>query len=1160
MWSLLKQTMQPEVKTCVSTADRRPGILAGATAEADRTSPSRFPSEGESSGPREAAEALAAFDEAGVHYLVLRDFVGLVEGRNDVAKGSTAAVAVRNGKPDTDETKPDTDQVERNQRVLEIDLLVERRDWKRFRQTACSLGFRVQRPRVVRPLKRMLVRYADGRLVKLDVHLALVNRGLVTMDSKWALARRERRGGLWRLAPEDEAAHLVCHAILDSGRVAPKYAERLERLIDAHGDDKRIAAGLRSFGADRLWFEVVSDFERYRDDAAACESLRQRSIRRIAWRRPGNLWRRLRREVDRRLARLRGRRGVVVAVLGPDGVGKSTLLRSLSGRLTEMRYMTDVVYMGPWGQSILPVSAARRVIGRPGEPSRKLGWFPAASLRWVAYLAVLAAEFAARWLFRARPARRRADIVLCDRYLYDVLVGYKNRVSPRGEWMRTVLCRVYPRPHATVLLCAPAEAVAERKDQLSTAAAGEVAAAYERAAKRVNMIKIDASQSSQAVEEAVLEALWPVLFCGGLSAKGEAKAFSSRAEDPRIARLVAACPDGEDVRRAVQRHASTLSGKESRWVCEELLDPSRSIGALLLSLPAGAEALVVGDSLGAMSRGVSAWGPRVVHLTIGSRANGDVGLRFRRRLSDCVSTAEPSESGANVAIEYVQAEDGARLPFDDGRFDAVIVDSLPQETDGAVKWTSREFLKELRRVVSVEGQLLMSVRNRRDYRRWLGKRDADEDGAANQISLDREEFVRRLREAGWKTQELFAPLPSPRRISQLALLDRQTPVRPPRRRRSRVKSWLHKVAFRPSVFQNVAPYFMALAGSIDDRPAARQKTGLMDQLWDRLELVGDWRARPLHVSRMGVAVARGEHHDGHEVVVRIPMSAAGQARVERNWSALRQLSEARAVDGGLQACTPRPVNSILFRGRQVTVETFLSGQSLARGESRSAARAWRDVLEMSGLLSRVGGEYPLFDDVEIELSGMASADSARKCQEPLERVLAPLRKWFAENAEWEPLVHHLEATSDWLGDRLTIWTPAHGDCHPGNVLVDRAGRVTGVVDWDRGLACEPFGLDPLKFAIRTSGDGGRDPAEAPWPLRPLYQRDLMRLFASRELPTDYLEALRVYYALRLAAEQVWRPIVSRRQSHWAETLVERAAALVATGRPCRAALNGLSIS
>lgn len=172
-----------------------------------------------------------------------------------------------------------------------------------------------------------------------------------------------------------------------------------------------------------------------------------------------------------------------VALIGPDGAGKSTIAREVVGALpVPARYL----YMGVNVDSstrLLPTTrlafALKRGRGRrhmtPGEPSevkRRGG----AGVLSEAYASVrLLAWLAEEW-YRATLAFvyvRRGYLVVFDRhFVYDYYATHIVRRPGRSITTRLhgeLLRRVYPRPDLVVCLDAPAELLHARKREQSVA-------------------------------------------------------------------------------------------------------------------------------------------------------------------------------------------------------------------------------------------------------------------------------------------------------------------------------------------------------------------------------------------------------------------------------------------------------------------------------------------------------------------------------------------------------------------------------------------------------------------------------------------------------------------------------------------------------------------
>jgi thymidylate kinase len=154
----------------------------------------------------------------------------------------------------------------------------------------------------------------------------------------------------------------------------------------------------------------------------------------------------------RRLAGIR-RRGPVVAVLGPDGAGKGSVVASLQRSIP---VAVTAVYLG-FGRSRSPEP---REPSTPGEvtPSR-----PGAILE-TAFILRKAIRCWKR-LLPAYLAAWRGHIVLCDRHPIEVLAVRPDRTKPARAIERFIASRLVPRPDATILLDAPGEILFRRKGE-----------------------------------------------------------------------------------------------------------------------------------------------------------------------------------------------------------------------------------------------------------------------------------------------------------------------------------------------------------------------------------------------------------------------------------------------------------------------------------------------------------------------------------------------------------------------------------------------------------------------------------------------------------------------------------------------------------------------
>jgi glycosyltransferase involved in cell wall biosynthesis/thymidylate kinase len=216
-------------------------------------------------------------------------------------------------------------------------------------------------------------------------------------------------------------------------------------------------------------------------------------------------------------AERRGARGVTVAIVGPDGAGKSSLVAALD---SNPDLPTLAIYMGVdrlKATHALPTTrwmvarrerASRRggIPPSPRAPSslraghrRRGGAFITAVRRVARNLLSLPhelAEFGYRYLVGLN-ARSSGRVVLFDRYIYDALVDV--RVDNRSGWeafRARVLARLIPPPDLMIVLTAPGEVLFARKPEHAPDRLSAVGREHLRVARRAHHVaELDATRS-----------------------------------------------------------------------------------------------------------------------------------------------------------------------------------------------------------------------------------------------------------------------------------------------------------------------------------------------------------------------------------------------------------------------------------------------------------------------------------------------------------------------------------------------------------------------------------------------------------------------------------------------------------------------------------------
>src|SRR5919204_1372277 len=372
----------------------------------------------------------------------------------------------------------------------DVDLLVARADLARFGRVAAELGFARVPAWGYGPHAFFVAYDAPGDAwLKLDVVTELAygpNHSLASGAEAECLARCRRVAGISLLAPDDAFWTLLLHRLLDKGAVGARDAAALQALAGSARTDStlaRLAGSLCPSGwsADRLVAAAAQG------EWPALGSLGPPMA--AAWRarRPGDARRRAAANAGRRwagkVARHTKRCGVRVAVLAPDGAGKSTVV----GAVAESFY--------------LPARSVRMGLYRTSRPGRRRG------LRGVG----LARQLSAQWNGWLRGAyhRRRGRLVLFDRYAYDALMPTRFRYGRLGRIRRRLLAGAIRPPELVLFLDAPGEVLHARKGEKTVEMLERQRQAYRELLRRLpRAVVVDASREPDEVRRAATAAIW----------------------------------------------------------------------------------------------------------------------------------------------------------------------------------------------------------------------------------------------------------------------------------------------------------------------------------------------------------------------------------------------------------------------------------------------------------------------------------------------------------------------------------------------------------------------------------------------------------------------------------------------------------------------------
>ena len=196
----------------------------------------------------------------------------------------------------------------------------------------------------------------------------------------------------------------------------------------------------------------------------------------------------------------------IVAVVGPDGVGKTTLLQSMEAG--DPSVFTSVVTRH-WRPGLLPdlkdlvrLRFKTAPSDVPVPPRRSAG--RGSLIRLIYYLL----DFLLGWLLRDRPASARQQLVLYDRHLLDMWADparYGMRLSERSMWLR----RLVPAPDLVVALTLDPQTTYLRKPELTI---DEIEAQFAYWRRMRDLGEVDVSLSAEEPPDELKEKLEAIIM------------------------------------------------------------------------------------------------------------------------------------------------------------------------------------------------------------------------------------------------------------------------------------------------------------------------------------------------------------------------------------------------------------------------------------------------------------------------------------------------------------------------------------------------------------------------------------------------------------------------------------------------------------------------
>jgi len=316
-------------------------------------------------------------------------------------------------------------------------------------------------------------------------HLAQSDIWVTAPDIEFVIYLAKRIAKSMALVSEEALGPAQTDVLTSLFREAP-YACR-ERLTELFPEPH---VELISHAAERGdWSEVTQQIG----------DVRRMMKRRIGLRGPFNIFMRKIQNMLRLIGRVHRPNGLMIAILGPDGAGKTLLQRNLLVRIGPLFDLHFFHHLRPnfvRYDDTLPKVTVTDPHGRPVRGT-------VLSLAQLAYWVLI---YTFGYWFRLYPMLVRQSLLVFDRYHIDLVCDPKRYRYGGPGWVARLVIAILPGPDIYLVLDAPVEILQARKAEVPLKESDEQRRRYRQlVATRKNCLLIDASRPADDVADLATE-------------------------------------------------------------------------------------------------------------------------------------------------------------------------------------------------------------------------------------------------------------------------------------------------------------------------------------------------------------------------------------------------------------------------------------------------------------------------------------------------------------------------------------------------------------------------------------------------------------------------------------------------------------------------------
>lgn len=343
-----------------------------------------------------------------------------------------------------------------------------------------------------------------------DVYSGLLFKGLPLLDDRAWAQFIGKHHGVSALSAGFAGVLGVLKELLNNNHLPPRYLASARTA--AFQEWPVLAAALRPMGSKALGVlhQLLTATTEDADLTRQCRQLRSAVMAHALRHHPFTTLRQRFLSWWSKVQRYMSPSGSVIAILGVDGVGKSTVINAIKPALDAATHNATVVqHLRP---TLLPPLARLKGkgAGASGPVLDPHGSTPSGTPGSLLRLGYLTLDYILGYWLRIRPQiAKQPAIVIFDRYAYDMALDPRRfRIGLPG-WAAGLFASLAPRPDLIICLHADPEVITARKQELPLAETRRQVEALRTFAKgQSNAVLISTEGSIEEVRERVLHCLF----------------------------------------------------------------------------------------------------------------------------------------------------------------------------------------------------------------------------------------------------------------------------------------------------------------------------------------------------------------------------------------------------------------------------------------------------------------------------------------------------------------------------------------------------------------------------------------------------------------------------------------------------------------------------